>query len=210
MRGLADDAIRERFTDLTEAAAKGLLDHWVETPRGRLVLIIALDQFSRSVWRGTPAAFGRRGAGATAFELSPRGGPKSPGLRGHREVRAAPSPQCRAGTGLHACGRGLPRCRRVSARAQISSHQGGDRRDAGKARTRGRIRNRRHCHTASSIRKSGLSRKRTRKASQWICGFLFARLNLLATVNADFGEPAYPSSRIAEIAASAQAKPTIA
>jgi uncharacterized protein (DUF924 family) len=57
MRGEADDTIRKRFTNLTEAAAKGLLDHWAETPRGRLALIIALDQFSRSVWRGTPAAF---------------------------------------------------------------------------------------------------------------------------------------------------------
>ncbi len=57
MRGEADDAIRERFGDLTEAAAKGLLDHWAVTPRGRLALVIALDQFSRSVWRGTPAAF---------------------------------------------------------------------------------------------------------------------------------------------------------
>ena len=57
MRGEADDAIRERFGDLTEAAAKGLLDHWAVTPRGHLALVIALDQFSRSVWRGTPAAF---------------------------------------------------------------------------------------------------------------------------------------------------------
>ena len=57
MRGGADDAIRERFADLTEAAAKGLLDHWAGTPRGRLALVIALDQFPRSVWRGTPAAF---------------------------------------------------------------------------------------------------------------------------------------------------------
>jgi uncharacterized protein (DUF924 family) len=57
MRGGADDAIRQRFADLTEAAAKGLLDQWAETPRGRLALVIALDQFPRSVWRGTPAAF---------------------------------------------------------------------------------------------------------------------------------------------------------
>jgi uncharacterized protein (DUF924 family) len=57
MRGGADATICERYSDLTEAAAKGQLDHWVETPRGRLALVIALDQFSRSVWRGTPAAF---------------------------------------------------------------------------------------------------------------------------------------------------------
>lgn len=57
MRGGVDDEIRERFAALTEAAACGLLDHWSETPRGRLALIIALDQFPRSVWRGTPAAY---------------------------------------------------------------------------------------------------------------------------------------------------------
>ena len=59
MRGGADDAIRERFTEITEAAAMGRLDHWAATPRGRLALIIALDQFSRTVWRGTPGAFGQ-------------------------------------------------------------------------------------------------------------------------------------------------------
>jgi uncharacterized protein (DUF924 family) len=59
MRGGADDAIVEQFSELTEAAAKGLLDHWAATPRGRLALVIALDQFPRSVWRGTPGAFGQ-------------------------------------------------------------------------------------------------------------------------------------------------------
>jgi uncharacterized protein (DUF924 family) len=57
MRGSCDDSIRSRFADLTEAAAKGFLDHWAATPRGRLALVIVLDQFSRSVWRETPAAF---------------------------------------------------------------------------------------------------------------------------------------------------------
>jgi uncharacterized protein (DUF924 family) len=57
MGGGVDEPIRSRFADLTEAVAKGLLDHWAATPRGRLALVIALDQFSRSVWRATPAAF---------------------------------------------------------------------------------------------------------------------------------------------------------
>jgi uncharacterized protein (DUF924 family) len=57
MCGDADNAICERFTELTEAAAMGCLDQWANTARGRLALIIALDQFSRSVWRDTPAAF---------------------------------------------------------------------------------------------------------------------------------------------------------
>lgn len=59
MRGGADASIRESFGPLTEAAACGLLDHWAATPRGRLALVIALDQFSRSVWRDSPAAFGQ-------------------------------------------------------------------------------------------------------------------------------------------------------
>ncbi len=57
MRGGADSTICERFAELTQAAAFGLLDHWAETPRGRLALIIALDQFPRSLWRDTPAAY---------------------------------------------------------------------------------------------------------------------------------------------------------
>jgi uncharacterized protein (DUF924 family) len=57
MRGGVDDDIRARFTELTEAAARGLLDHWADTPRGRLALVIALDQFPRSVWRDAPRAF---------------------------------------------------------------------------------------------------------------------------------------------------------
>ncbi len=57
MQGGMDGGIIERFADLTQAAATGELDHWAETPRGRLALLIALDQFPRSLWRDTPAAF---------------------------------------------------------------------------------------------------------------------------------------------------------
>ncbi len=57
MQGGMDAAIKARFAGLTEAAATGKLDHWAETPRGRLALLIALDQFPRSLWRDTPAAF---------------------------------------------------------------------------------------------------------------------------------------------------------
>lgn len=57
MMGGADGEIIHRFTDLTGKAAAGDLDHWAEDPRGRLALIIALDQFPRSVWRGTARAF---------------------------------------------------------------------------------------------------------------------------------------------------------
>ncbi len=57
MHGGMDATIIARFADLTQAAAAGLLDHWAATPRGRLALLIALDQFPRSLWRDTPAAF---------------------------------------------------------------------------------------------------------------------------------------------------------
>jgi uncharacterized protein (DUF924 family) len=57
MQGGADEEIVRRFSDLTAQAAVGQLDHWAADPRGRLALIIALDQFPRSVWRGSPRAF---------------------------------------------------------------------------------------------------------------------------------------------------------
>jgi len=57
MRGGASPAVVARYADLTERAAKGELDHWAATPLGRLALIIVLDQFSRSVWDGTPGAY---------------------------------------------------------------------------------------------------------------------------------------------------------
>jgi uncharacterized protein (DUF924 family) len=52
-----DTEIRERFGELHACAARGDLDHWAETPRGRLALIVLLDQFSRHIHRGTPHAF---------------------------------------------------------------------------------------------------------------------------------------------------------
>lgn len=57
MQGGMDAIIIERFAKLTLAAATGQLDHWADVPRGRLALLIALDQFPRSLWRDTPAAF---------------------------------------------------------------------------------------------------------------------------------------------------------
>jgi uncharacterized protein (DUF924 family) len=57
MQGGMDEVICRDFAGLTRAAAAGELDHWAGTPPGRLALLIALDQFPRSLWRGTPAAF---------------------------------------------------------------------------------------------------------------------------------------------------------
>lgn len=59
MRGGADRAVIERFSDLAGNTAAGELDHWASDADGRLALIIVLDQFSRSIWRDTPRAFGQ-------------------------------------------------------------------------------------------------------------------------------------------------------
>jgi uncharacterized protein (DUF924 family) len=52
-----DREITERFGETLEQARRGELDHWAETARGRLALIIVLDQFSRNVYRGSPLAY---------------------------------------------------------------------------------------------------------------------------------------------------------
>jgi len=52
-----DEEIAERFAPVLEKAIRGELNSWADTPRGRLALIIVLDQFSRSVCRGTPVAY---------------------------------------------------------------------------------------------------------------------------------------------------------
>lgn len=57
MRGGAHEEVVTRFSDLTKRAAAGDLDHWADRPMGRLALTLILDQFTRSVWAGTPQAF---------------------------------------------------------------------------------------------------------------------------------------------------------
>lgn len=57
MHGGANDTIIARFAELTKQGASGDLDHWASDPEGRLALIIVLDQFSRSLWRGASRAF---------------------------------------------------------------------------------------------------------------------------------------------------------
>ena len=53
-----DDEIRARFGALHERAARGELEAtWAASARGRLALIIVLDQFSRHIHRGTAVAF---------------------------------------------------------------------------------------------------------------------------------------------------------
>jgi uncharacterized protein (DUF924 family) len=52
-----DSAIRERFMPLRTEAVSGRLDAWLGTPRGRLALILLVDQFSRNLFRGDARAF---------------------------------------------------------------------------------------------------------------------------------------------------------
>lgn len=52
-----DEDIRACFGDALERAGRGELDHWADTPRGSLALIVLMDQFSRNMHRGTPRSF---------------------------------------------------------------------------------------------------------------------------------------------------------
>jgi uncharacterized protein (DUF924 family) len=52
-----DDEIKTQFQGDLNKAIHGGYNHWKETPRGFLALIILLDQFSRHIYRHTPKAF---------------------------------------------------------------------------------------------------------------------------------------------------------
>ena len=52
-----DELLQARFGAAASAAAAGVLDHWTGSPKGRLALILLLDQIPRAIHRGTPAAF---------------------------------------------------------------------------------------------------------------------------------------------------------
>ena len=52
-----DQRVIEHFSATLTAAAAGQLDHWTRTPRGRLALVIVLDQFPHHIHRDQPQAF---------------------------------------------------------------------------------------------------------------------------------------------------------
>lgn len=52
-----DQKVSEGFAPLLIDAAHGKLDHWAQTPRGRLALVIVLDQFPHHVHRNKTQAF---------------------------------------------------------------------------------------------------------------------------------------------------------
>ncbi len=52
-----DQAVIEHFAATLAAATSGQLDHWADKPRGRLALVIVLDQFPHHIHRDRPQAF---------------------------------------------------------------------------------------------------------------------------------------------------------
>ena len=74
-KNLAFDAlIAKKFGDLHEKAMKNELKSWRKNALGALAEIIILDQFSRNIYRDTPAAFaGDELALSTAQEAIERG-----------------------------------------------------------------------------------------------------------------------------------------
>lgn len=52
-----DALLRDRFGDWLERAIAGELDHWADSDRGLVALVILLDQFSRNIHRGSARAF---------------------------------------------------------------------------------------------------------------------------------------------------------
>ena len=54
-----DAEIVSNFAHDVERASNDELNHWAQTPTGRLALILLLDQFRRNIYRGSPKAFSR-------------------------------------------------------------------------------------------------------------------------------------------------------
>lgn len=54
---LFDHDITKEFSDVIDDASAGRLDHWAHQPRGRLALILVLDQFRRNIYRNTAQAY---------------------------------------------------------------------------------------------------------------------------------------------------------
>ena len=65
-----DELLQARFGAAASAAAAGVFDHWTGSPRGRLALLLLLDQLPRAIHRATPAAFAQD---ARAREVAEQG-----------------------------------------------------------------------------------------------------------------------------------------
>lgn len=56
---VTDALIRGEFASLVDAGSRGELLPWTNSPQGRLALILVMDQFRRSIYRGTVREFSR-------------------------------------------------------------------------------------------------------------------------------------------------------
>lgn len=52
-----DEAVKKYFSKEVKNALSGKYNNWADTPRGRLALILLLDQFTRHIYRNTSSAF---------------------------------------------------------------------------------------------------------------------------------------------------------
>jgi uncharacterized protein (DUF924 family) len=52
-----DDRLRRRFSKLAHAAAAGCLDHWSQSPKTWLAMLVLLDQCPRNLYRHEPRAW---------------------------------------------------------------------------------------------------------------------------------------------------------
>jgi len=52
-----DQAVTDQFANTLVTATAGQLDHWANTPRGRLALLVVFDQFPHHIHRDQPQAF---------------------------------------------------------------------------------------------------------------------------------------------------------
>lgn len=57
-----DHEIAKEFADDVDKASEGKLNHWAHKPRGRLALILLLDQFRRNIYRSSAQAFAKDAA----------------------------------------------------------------------------------------------------------------------------------------------------
>jgi uncharacterized protein (DUF924 family) len=69
-----DTAIRTRFGETHQAAARGERATWRDTPEGRLAEIIVLDQFSRNLFRDDARAFATDGMALVLAQEAIRAG----------------------------------------------------------------------------------------------------------------------------------------
>lgn len=73
-----DERIRSRFLETHSAVVRGEMEGWRESSRGRLAEVIVLDQFSRNMFRGMPAAFATDFLALALAQEAVRGGYDTP------------------------------------------------------------------------------------------------------------------------------------